>query len=324
MSSVFQEIKVKFETITPLWTGDAWMENHEIRPSEILGSLRFWFEVICLASGITNFDQYYDRKNGTFKADFSLKYEDLNRIKNFTDIHNLAKDRLSLPAYIFGATGWKGLIRIKKIEEIELFEYNYLNGAIAIAELSYSKKLKNNEVKKIIPRWYFNKGFLGLFEISFKVYNEIVDSIFYPLLNFVQQYGFLGGKWNIGYGRVRIIEPDVSSYQGFSFDENNSFDFSERLPLGFSVEDRGLENSDLTELIKDLIIEKSQLRRGESNRIYRHKKFGAVRGGKKETLPQGSKVLPLINYNEQTGEYHGLFLILDLLINNKNNKNNGA
>jgi len=39
------EIKVKFETITPLWTGDAWGENSTIRPSSIIGSLRFWFEV---------------------------------------------------------------------------------------------------------------------------------------------------------------------------------------------------------------------------------------------------------------------------------------
>ncbi len=43
----YKKVKITFKTITPLWTGDAWQENKEIRPSSLIGSLRFWFEVIC-------------------------------------------------------------------------------------------------------------------------------------------------------------------------------------------------------------------------------------------------------------------------------------
>jgi CRISPR-associated protein Cmr1 len=40
-----KEINVDLQTITPLWTGDAWQENTKIRPSSLMGSLRFWFAV---------------------------------------------------------------------------------------------------------------------------------------------------------------------------------------------------------------------------------------------------------------------------------------
>ncbi|RUM90456.1 MAG: hypothetical protein DSZ26_03000 [Thermovibrio sp.] len=38
-----KKIEVTFKTITPLWTGDAWQENNKIKPSSLIGSLRFWF-----------------------------------------------------------------------------------------------------------------------------------------------------------------------------------------------------------------------------------------------------------------------------------------
>ena len=37
-----KEIKITLKTLTPLWTGDAWGDNTSIRPSSIMGSLRFW------------------------------------------------------------------------------------------------------------------------------------------------------------------------------------------------------------------------------------------------------------------------------------------
>jgi CRISPR-associated protein Cmr1 len=57
------EIAVKFETITPLYTGDAWQNCKEIKPSSIMGSLRFWFEVLCYFNEIIN-DNYFD--NGVY------------------------------------------------------------------------------------------------------------------------------------------------------------------------------------------------------------------------------------------------------------------
>jgi CRISPR-associated protein Cmr1 len=67
------ELKVKFETLTPLWTGNAWGQCMEIRPSSILGSLRFWFEVLCYFNGIIN-DSYFD-ESGKPVEKFDYKVE---------------------------------------------------------------------------------------------------------------------------------------------------------------------------------------------------------------------------------------------------------
>ena len=70
-----KSIRVTFQTLTPLWTGDAWGESKEIRPSSIMGSLRFWFEVICYFAGITKKDYY---KNGKLNDDLDKeKFEKL-------------------------------------------------------------------------------------------------------------------------------------------------------------------------------------------------------------------------------------------------------
>lgn len=60
------EYKVCFETVTPIFTGDAKRVHKNIKPSAIIGSLRFWFELICYAADITNNSHY---KNGLLKAE---------------------------------------------------------------------------------------------------------------------------------------------------------------------------------------------------------------------------------------------------------------
>ena len=67
------DVKVTFKTITPLWTGNAWRGCKEIRPSSILGSLRFWFEVLCYFNGVIN-DSYFDESGKSMKTfDYKVK-----------------------------------------------------------------------------------------------------------------------------------------------------------------------------------------------------------------------------------------------------------
>ena len=70
--------RVKFETITPIWTGDAWRENSEIKPSSIMGSLRASFGAYCKEKNIPlpkldnngkvneKFDYEHYRKNNEY------------------------------------------------------------------------------------------------------------------------------------------------------------------------------------------------------------------------------------------------------------------
>ena len=66
--------KVTFRTVTPLYFGDAWMKNTVLRASSIMGSLRFWFEVICYFAGITtNADYKGKEQNAILKAELNQK-----------------------------------------------------------------------------------------------------------------------------------------------------------------------------------------------------------------------------------------------------------
>jgi len=208
-----KQIKVTFRTLTPLWIGDAWGDNKEIRPSSIMGSLRFWFEVICYFTGVTSNKDYDDK--GKLNDDLdekSFKEKVLNNGLDFAGIDKaLAECKISLPSRVFGCTGWKGWVRIKDIKPIEDYCFgNKLNLPFGLAvkkDFSEVKELKSiRELnKRDYSSWFFAKPyFYGKFETIFEMEKEILDPIFYPLLTFVEKYGFLGGKWNIGYGRVKI------------------------------------------------------------------------------------------------------------------------
>ena len=47
-----ERVKIEFETITPLWTGDAWGENSEIKASSIMGAFRSAFAFYCKENNI--------------------------------------------------------------------------------------------------------------------------------------------------------------------------------------------------------------------------------------------------------------------------------
>jgi len=48
------------------------MENNEIRPSSLIGSLRFWFEVICYFGGVCSAKDF-DKEKGRFEKDIKNK-----------------------------------------------------------------------------------------------------------------------------------------------------------------------------------------------------------------------------------------------------------
>jgi CRISPR-associated protein Cmr1 len=234
------EIEVTFETITPLYTGDAWQESEEIRPSSLIGSLRFWFEVICYFEGICS-ESDFDKKRGRFEKD--IKNDEIKkRLLNYgTDfwgqIEALKELGIPLPAIIFGTTGWKSLIEIKEINT-QYNSNNYYPFPIGKVELEELKYKKDKEDKEITPRWYFKKGFCGKFEATFKVPEEIKEAIFFPLLNFMDKYGYWGGSWNVGYGRLKVKEIKINDQLIERTDwQKNEFDFSKFGKNEISVND---------------------------------------------------------------------------------------
>jgi CRISPR-associated protein Cmr1 len=330
------EIKVQFETITPLWTGDAWMENNEIRPSSLIGSLRFWFEVICYFGGVCKKEEF-NPNQGRFEKkvnykEFKIKLLEHGnnfdgQVKTLSDleIDALKKLGIPIPSIVFGTTGWKSLIEIREIN----FDKANFNDI----------EVKN---RKIIPNknWFWKgREYNGNFEVVFRVPAEIKETIFFPLLNFMDKYGYWGGGWNIGYGRLKVLSVNSqdNSWQKNEFDFSK-FDKNKKIYIegNDSEENKIVElvketnlltnknpkikhwkhngcNLPVKDMLRNLIIEKANLRRSLNDQKERHYIFGKTGNIQGEDLPQGSKILPYINRLDNNSYDCGLLSIAGIL-----------
>ena len=304
-----EKITINFETITPVWTGNAWSENKEIKPSSVMGSLRFWFEVYCHFAGI----EVKEKEELNYKKFIEKRKE--NPTKDEFEI--LQELGLTLPSQIFGCTRWRSRIVIEKIEFEKSKDYPYLLGRQEFDSLKYEKEFFNKkknkkETKNIIPSWYFTEGFFGSGTITFKTTKDIKNRILLPLLNFIEKYAFIGGKNNIGYGRVKFTNIDkVDVFEFNKFGKTNS-DIN-KLAQRKLIINNSNNNNDLEELIKELIEQKSNMRKKIKSVKQRHYIFGSTAKDEykiKDKIikgPNATKIIPLISKNED-GSYSGKFI----------------
>jgi CRISPR-associated protein Cmr1 len=190
-----ETITVNFETITPIWTGDAWGENSEIKPSSIMGSLRFWFEVYCHFAGI----EVKEKEELNYKKFIEKRKE--NPTKDEFEI--LQELGITLPSQIFGCTGWKSRIEIDGIGNIETFELNKNS-----IDYNFLFDKDNN------TQWWTNKllfdkkdeiKLFKRFDVSFNVKSDFALNEFKKFLKFYQDKPILmGGKKAFGLGFVRL------------------------------------------------------------------------------------------------------------------------
>ena len=201
------EVKVQFETITPLWTGDAWMENNEIRPSSLIGSLRFWFEVYYKVCKNENFEI---NENGIPKE--KLDYEEFKKkvyeellnkdevFNSFEEIEDkiLKNLGISTPSRVFGCTCWKSRVRIKDINfETEILDENKINNDFLINTCFWIKRslFNNNSNINVHKNVKFN---ISVNEYWFCNYlKEFFD--FYS-----DRVILVGGKKSFGFGFIKI------------------------------------------------------------------------------------------------------------------------
>jgi CRISPR-associated protein Cmr1 len=315
----------------------------KIQPASIMGSLRFWFEVICHFSGINEHFKYDINKKRRLKI--HDKYiEILSERKKYPEHEICEKLMLTPTEYYFGTTGWKSKLGIESIKPINDWCLgNKLNLPFGIKYCDQSEQW--NDLKKYDQKcnerdchcWFFpGSYFWGKFAIDFTTESEkITKNILFPLLNFIQEYGFLGGKNNIGFGRVKVLEKDVTSNpitvcgipidkhkylceKEFEYDELKLFkdilsnvkksdDFlqiSKTIQIITVTNDQVNKNEWIgnlyLELIKNLLLKKMNLRRKINDDKLRHKIFGSTQ----EKDAEAAKIIPLIRKNDE-GQLEG-------------------
>jgi CRISPR-associated protein Cmr1 len=221
------KVPITLETITPLFTGNCNQEMTEIQSTSIMGSLRFWFEVICHFSGKFNNKHYSENK---LNPEIFKKF-----IKNKPDATNeeIQKEfNLSPTAFYFGCTGWKSQIGIEKID---FHKDNFVNIERGKTRIIEGKNWH-------LPKQYYQDQFTIIFTLPDEPCKE---NILFPLLQFIQEYGFLGGKNNLGFGRVKIININDENYQNKKKTEEETDEFVFTiLNENYTLHINRLENSD--------------------------------------------------------------------------------
>jgi CRISPR-associated protein Cmr1 len=199
-------MEIKINTLTPLWTGGDAGKCDRIHETGILGSLRWWMEVLVRGFGGQVSDPT-DENRGGFDQE---KYQE----SKATDERQRLRDAgLCDVSQIFGATGWKRRFRLN-VSEIEETS-NWERASLKITPQDRTRG------------WFLNPGWLGTLTLNLQGDSETLAKI-HTLLRFTEAYGSLGARPQLGYGIFRIVEiknPLPSKSPFFYYEE------SDRQPL---------------------------------------------------------------------------------------------
>ncbi len=191
------KMEVKINTLTPLWTGGVETGKVDrIHETGILGSLRWWMEVLVRGLGGQVKDPTSSDRSGlkpTFSAE---KYRQKNEVERR---QYLSESGLCDVSQIFGATGWKRQFRL----------------SVCVDEPQNQPVWQPSVPLKVTPPdrtrgWYINPGWLGTLKITIQGDPKIL-AIVHALLRFIETWGSLGARPQLGYGIFRIINVDLEN-----------------------------------------------------------------------------------------------------------------
>ena len=196
-----KEFTVKIKPLTPIWTGDANRRNTVLRETGIIGSLRWWYEVLVRGLGGSACDP--TNENLRCKLDQEKFKKALNSGKSFQEALN---EQICPACQLFGCTGWARKFKLE-VEEI--------------------KSKGTNKPEEILFK------FIPLREIDDKEW-----ALLNLTLNIVANYGALGGRTTFkptdeernqnklhhqDFGLIEIISSDLNQ---FSFTREKLEDYA--------------------------------------------------------------------------------------------------
>lgn len=319
------KLHIEIETVTPIYTGDAFSVMSIIEPQSIMGSLRFWFDTYLMAVNLFK-NECTELNLKSYKAKIEeAVIEDGEPLKEAVILSRHAQE-LPMSSYIFGCNSLGPLISIEKIQ--------ILNDVFR----QFQSELSKNTFHKAFKYWP-EKYFSGSFSIDFNLKEKnLKKTIILPLLNFIEHYGYLGAKNKFGFGRVKFKFVDnttnIEHYTRFNFSEfinsNNSYSIHGALSKVNSFKELYIDNKIglykisekpndknkeyiIIELLKKLSIEKAKQRRFINEMENKNEElFNYVYGNTSNwrQAANGSKILPWINQKNNIYEYGFISVVL--------------
>lgn len=175
---------VKIETLTPLWTGNSKGSGENLRETGIIGSLRWWYEILVRSLG----GYVCDPTSGKCKKD---------------------KKRCEV-CELFGCTGWgrKFKLEINTREE----DIEYIDGINVYSQRKKRGKKQKRPFSGIATKnnRYITLNFIPLKEVSYVELRRLKCT-----LKFIAEYGALGGRISQGNGVIRIVNNSSENLDYF-------------------------------------------------------------------------------------------------------------
>jgi CRISPR-associated protein Cmr1 len=275
-------LPIKLETITPIWTGGVDGKVDRLHATGIMGSLRWWYEVLVRSVGGTACDP-----------------------TKHACLYNPPNDGLCDVCHIFGATGWARRFKVT-ISETNLQQRKPQNSTTGRqGNLEFSLSPEHPSPRN--PKWYLpGDPLYGDVKLNItstapldKSGNYLDSKIIGSLIQFIADWGSIGAKPQLGLGVVSVAErqslvPLINHLKQIveRHEQNNDLnkDIDENLPclqnMFFAkIHVSAASNSDTFNLKYDLRGMFREVYTGNDN--LRHTIMGYVKGANRD----GAKIM---------------------------------
>ena len=185
-------MKVKIRTLTPLWTGGVDGTMDRIHETGIIGSLRWWYEAIV-------------RGLGGYACDPSEHTCELSgpRLRAYENARREGKDWWTAldevgicdACKVFGTTGWRRRFRVEIEEDKPQLAWQPKDNSLNIRPPERARG------------WYLLPGHVGPLTLKFEGDGKVI-SMLACLFLWLEKYGSIGARPQLGYGAFRILNRD--------------------------------------------------------------------------------------------------------------------
>lgn len=181
-------LEIKLTTVTPLWTGGADGKADRLHATGIIGSLRWWYEVLVRGIG----------GNACDPGEHTCLY----------DPEKSPDNGLCDVCRVFGTTGWARRFRLVVIDEMQL------RSATPERRVMASRSYKDRLGKEKIPTWFFdNPPLIGSANIKIVATdNQFQTEIIGGLIQFLVNWASIGARPQMGFGIINAMPSQDTQY----------------------------------------------------------------------------------------------------------------
>lgn len=176
-------LEVQISMRTPLWTGGIDGTCDRVHETGLIGSLRWWYEAIVRGLGGSACDP------SQHSCGFSE--ERYRRSKAIDQRERLREAGLCDACQIFGATGWRRRFRLEVVEDQTKLVWTPPPDLLNVCPPGRSRG------------WFLPPGRMGRLTLRF-IGEEKTLQMLAALMRFLEEWGMIGAKPQLGYGVFRI------------------------------------------------------------------------------------------------------------------------